>query len=84
MHKKHKKVFRVLNYSEHLLILMSYIEHLLIFLKLLDAFSISGFASLVCIPIGIMSSAIGLKVSVITAAIKKNKSIIKKKKKIAQ
>ena len=37
------------------------------------------FASLVGIPIGITSSVIGLKICVITAGIKKYKSIIKKK-----
>ena len=42
--------------------------------------SVSAFASLVGIPIGITSSAIGLKNYSITAAIKKYKSIIKKKK----
>ena len=44
-------------------------------------FSISAFASLVGIPIGITSSSIGLKICVITAEIKQYKSIIKKKKK---
>ena len=43
--------------------------------------SISAFASLVGIPIGFTSSAIGSKICVITAGIKKYKSIIKKKKK---
>ena len=43
--------------------------------------SISAIASLLSILIGIMSSAIGLKICAITAAIKKYKSIIKKKKK---
>ena len=42
--------------------------------------SVSAFASLVGIPIGITSSAIGLKNYAITAAIKKCKSMIKKKK----
>ena len=42
--------------------------------------SVSAFASLVGIPIGITSSAIGLKNYAITAAIKKYKSMIKKKK----
>ena len=42
--------------------------------------SISAFASLVGIPIGITSSVIGLKICVITAGIK-NKSTIKKMKK---
>ena len=45
--------------------------------------SVSAFASLIGIPIGITSSAIGLKVCAITAGIKKYKSIIKKKKKKA-
>ena len=40
-----------------------------------------AFASLVGIPLGIMSSAGGLKVCVISAGVKKYKSIIKKKKK---
>ena len=43
--------------------------------------SISVFVSLVGIPIGITSSAIGFKICVITAAIKIYKSIINKKKK---
>ena len=42
---------------------------------------ISAFASLVPIPIGIKRSAIELKICVITAGIKKYKSIIKKKRK---
>ena len=46
-------------------------------------FYISAFASLVGIPLGITSSAIGLKLCAITAGIKKYKSIIKKKKKKA-
>ena len=44
-------------------------------------FYISAFASLVGIPLGITSSAIGLKLCAITAGIKKYKSIVKKKKK---
>ena len=43
--------------------------------------SICVFASLVGIPIGIMSSATGLKFCAITARITKHRSIIKKKKK---
>ena len=38
------------------------------------------FGSLVGIPIGITSSAVGLRICVITVVIKKYKSIIKKKK----
>ena len=41
--------------------------------------SISAFASLISIPIGITSSAIGLKICSIAAGIKRYKSIIKKK-----
>ena len=61
MSKKHKKVFRVLNYIEHLLILISTVTRCI---------SIYAFASLVGIPIGITSSAIGLKICLITAGIK--------------
>ena len=50
-------------------------------IDLLLCVSISTFAPLIGIPIGILSSAIGLKICAITAGIKKCKSIIKKKKK---
>ena len=43
--------------------------------------SVSAFASLLGIPIGIMSAAIGLKNCEIVAGIKKHKSINKKKEK---
>ena len=43
--------------------------------------SISAFDSLVGIPIGLVGSAVGLKMCAITAGIKKYKSIIKKKRK---
>ena len=72
MSKKHKKPCRVLNYIDHSFIVISTIT---------GCVSISAFASLVGIPIGIASSTIGLKICVITAGIKKYKSIIKKKKK---
>ena len=72
MSKKQKEVCRVLNYYDHLLIVASTIT---------GCVSISAFASLVGIPIGITSSAIGLKICVVTAGIKKYKSIIKNKKK---
>ena len=70
MSKKHKRVCRVLNYIDDLLIAIFTIT---------ECVSISDFASLVGIPIGITSSAIGLKICVITAEIKKYKSIIKRK-----
>ena len=72
MSKKHKKSCKVLSYIDHLLIVISTIT---------GCVSISGFTSLVGIPTGIMSSAVGLKICAITAGIKKYKSIIKKKKK---
>ena len=56
--KKHKKVCKVLNYIDHLLIVTSTIT---------GCVSISAFAFLFDIPIGITSSAIGLKIYVITA-----------------
>ena len=58
MSKKHKKFCRVLNYIEHLLIVTSTIT---------GCVSVSGFASLAGIPIGIASSTIGLEICVITA-----------------
>ena len=42
--------------------------------------SISAFASLVFVPVGIMNSAVGIKLCAITAGIKKHKLFIKKKK----
>ena len=71
MNKKHKKVCTTLNYIELFLILGSTIT---------GCVSISSFASLVGIPIGITSSAIGLKICTITAGIKKYKSKINKNK----
>ena len=61
---------------------MNYIDHSLIAISTItECISISTFASLLGIPIGIGSSTIELKICVITAGIKKYKSIIKKKKK---
>ena len=72
MSKNHKKVCRVLNYIEHLLIVISTIT---------GCVSISAFAYLVGVSIGITSYAIGLKICVTIAGIKKHKSINKKNKK---
>ena len=72
MSKKHKKCCRVLNYVDHLFIVISTIT---------GCVSISAFASLVGIPIGITSSATRSKTCPITARITWYKSIIKKKKK---
>ena len=71
MSKKHKKVCGVLNYIEHLLSFVSTVTGCL---------SISAFAPLL-FPVGITSSAVGLKICVVIAGIKNYKSIIKKKKK---
>ena len=62
MSKKHKKVCIILSYIDHSLIVISTIT---------ECVSISAFASLVGIPIGITSSTIGLKICIITAGIKK-------------
>ena len=72
MNKKHKKVCTTLNYLERFLIIGSAIT---------GCVSISAFASLVGIPIGLATFATGLKICATTAEIKKYKSIIKKKKK---
>ena len=72
MSKKHIKVGKVLDYIKHSLIAIATIT---------TCVSISTFASLARIPIGIASSAIGLKTCVTTAGNKKYKSLIKKKRK---
>ena len=72
MSRKHKKVCTTLNYIEHFLILASTVTGCIL---------IFAFAFLLSIPIGIASSAIGLKICAITARIKQYNSIIKKKKK---
>ena len=70
MSRENKNVFTTLNYIERFLILDSAIT---------GCVSISAFASLLGIPIGNTSSAIGLKIWAIAAGIKNYKSIIKKK-----
>ena len=72
MKKKRKKSSTVFSYIDHSLIVIS---------TFTECVSISIFASLVGISIGITSSAIVLKNCVIAVGIKKGKSIIKKKKK---
>ena len=70
MSKKYKKICTTLNYFEHLLVSAS---------KGSGCNSISAFASLVVISIGICSSADGFKICQITAGVRKYKPIIKKK-----
>ena len=70
--KKHENVFRVFNYTDQSLIVISTIT---------GCVSISAFASLVGIPVGISRSTTGLKICLITAGIKNYKSIINIKRK---
>ena len=67
--KKHKKVCTTVNYIDHFLILACTIT---------GCISVSAFTCFIGIPIEITSFAIGLKVCVITAGIKKYKSIIQR------
>ena len=60
MSRNHKKVCKTLNYIEHYLLLASTIT---------ACISISAFATWLGIPIGITSSAIGLKTCTIAAGI---------------
>ena len=62
MSGKHKKVCTILNYIHKFLTLASTIT---------GCISISTFTSLIGIPVGITSSAIGLKICVISTEIKK-------------
>ena len=59
--KKHKTFSTTLSYMEHFLLVASTIA---------GCVSIPSFATLVGIPVGITSSAIGFKIYVITAGIK--------------
>ena len=69
MNKNQKKVFMVLNYNKHLLVLVSTITGRILFFAC---------ASLVGIPIFFTSSAVGINICVITTKIRKYKSRIKK------
>ena len=60
MSEKHKKVRRVLNNFERFLVLVSAVS---------GCVSISAFASLVAVPVGIASSAVGSKICALTAGI---------------
>ena len=66
-----KKTCKYLNYFKQLHFLTSTVT---------GCVSISAFASLVCVPAGIMSSAVGLNIYEISAGIKKYKSIKRVKK----
>ena len=71
MSKEGKRVSTTLNFIEHFFILASTVT---------GCISISAFASLIGIPLGIASSVIGLKICAIAAWIKNQKSMIKKNK----
>ena len=58
MSEKYKKTFKYSNYVEHLLILASTVTGWV---------SISAFASLFCVPVGITSSAVGVNICAIMA-----------------
>ena len=70
--KKHKKTCKNLICVEHFLILT---------VAITECVSISVFILLVGIPVGIISSAVGLKICATTVGIKRYKSISKKKRK---
>ena len=76
MSKKHEKDCRVLSYIDHSFIFINQLIS-----TVTECVSISAFASLVGVPIGIISSAIGLKICAITTGIENYKSVNKKKKK---
>ena len=67
MSEKYKKTCKHLNHVEHLLILVSTVT---------GCISISALPSLVCVPVGIKSSAVRIKICVITTGVKKYQSII--------
>ena len=78
MSEKYENTCRYLNHVKRLFILVSTVT---------GCVSISAFASLICFPVGIISSPVGIRNCAFTAGIKKYeeksiiKSIIKKKKK---
>ena len=61
MIEKYKKTCNYLNYVEQLRILVS---------TFTGGVSISAFASLVCVPVGITSTVVGIKICAITTGIK--------------
>ena len=72
INKKHKKICKILNYTEHLLILASAVT---------GCASISVFAFLIGIPVGITSSATTITIFAVIARIEKYKTIFRKKRK---
>ena len=72
MSEQHKKVSRTVNYFKDFFFFSVFM------LAVSGCVSTSAFTSLVGVPMSIESSAVMLKICVITAGIKKYKSIIKK------
>ena len=72
MSENYKNACKYKNHVENLIILVSAVTGCVL---------ISAFVSLICVPFGITSSAVGKKICAIAAGIKKYKSIVKKKKK---
>ena len=68
--KNIRGTYKYLNYVEYLLILASTVT---------GCVSFFVFASLVCVPVGITSSAVGIKLCVTTEGIIMSKSIMKKR-----
>ena len=64
MSEKYKNVCKYLNHAENLLVLVS---------KVNGCISISAVALLVCVPVGITSSVVGLKICAFTAGNKNYK-----------
>ena len=62
MSEKYKKTCKYLNFVENLFILVSTVT---------GCVSISEFTSLVCVPVAITNSAVGIKICAITAGIRK-------------
>ena len=58
MNEKYKNTCKYFNYVEHLLILGSTVP---------SCISFFAFASLLCVPVGITSSAVGINICAITA-----------------
>ena len=71
MSEKYKKTCKYLNYVEKFFILGSTVTHCV---------SVFAFASLVFVPVGITTSAVGLKICAITAEIKKNNQFSKRQR----
>ena len=70
MSEKYKKTCKYLNYAQHLPVLVSTVT---------GCVSVSAFALLVCVPVGITSSAVGIKICAISAGMQKYISQLSRK-----